>query len=122
MDDVLSTADFVILCCNLSPENYRLIDAVRLGQMKPGSYLINVARGPLVDEGALVTALERGRLAGVALDVFEQEPLGTDHELRAFPQCIFGSHNGSNTREAVHRVNLLALDKLYRGLNGVQVG
>ena len=122
LDEVLSTADFVILCCNLSPENHHLIDAARLGQMRPGSFLINVARGPLVDEEALVSAFEQGRLAGSALDVFEEEPLATDHKLRAFPQCIFGSHNGSNTREAVHRVNLIALDKLYRGLNGGQVG
>lgn len=122
LDDVLSTADFLILCCSLLPQNHHLIDATRLGRMKPGGYLINVARGPLVDEEALVQALEQGRLAGSAQDVFEEEPLAADHKLRAFPQCIFGSHNGANTREAVHRVNLIALDKLYRGLNGGQVG
>ncbi len=122
LDDLLSTADFVILCCSLTPSNHHLMDATRLGQMKPGSYLINVARGRLVDEEALVLALEQGRLAGSAHDVFEEEPLAADHKLRAFPQCIFGSHNGYNTREAVHRVNLIALDKLYRGLNGRQVG
>lgn len=122
LDDLLATADFVILCCSLTPKNHHLIDATRLGQMKPGSYLINVARGRLVDEEALVRALEQGRLAGSAHDVFEDEPLAADHKLRAFPQCVFGSHNGYNTREAVHRVNLIVLDKLYRGLNGMQVG
>jgi D-3-phosphoglycerate dehydrogenase len=84
--------------------------------MKPGSFLVNVARGGLVDEEALVEALHTGRIAAAALDVFEAEPLAVGHPLRAFPQCVFGSHNGSNTTEGVLSTSERAVENLFRGL------
>jgi D-3-phosphoglycerate dehydrogenase / 2-oxoglutarate reductase len=65
---------------------------------------------------ALVDALASGRLRAVALDVFEEEPLAADSPLRNFEQCVFGSHNGSNTREGVLRASALAVDHLLEGL------
>lgn len=116
LPQLLETSDFVILCCPLNDATRHLIDRSALERMQPGGFLINVARGPVVDEAALISALGCGRLAGAALDVFEEEPLPADSPLRAFEQCIFGTHNASNTLEAVLRTNELALEKLLRGL------
>ncbi len=74
LDELLASADVVSLHCPLTDATYHLLDADHLALMKPGAYLINTARGPIVDEAALVTALERGAIAGAGLDVFEHEP------------------------------------------------
>ncbi|MDX6708421.1 MAG: D-3-phosphoglycerate dehydrogenase / 2-oxoglutarate reductase [Solirubrobacteraceae bacterium] len=116
VEDLFRRSDFLVLCCPLTAENRHMVNASRLELMKAGSYVVNVARGPLVDESALVRALESGRLSAAALDVFEHEPLPADHPLRRFPQCIFGSHNGSNTREGVLRASAKAVDNLLAGL------
>ena len=112
LDEVFAEADVVSLNLPMSPENRHLANEARLGSMKPGSFLVNTARGPLVDEDALVKALQSGRLAGAALDVFETEPLPAGSALRTMPNVILGSHNASNTLEAVRRVNRLAIDNL----------
>jgi D-3-phosphoglycerate dehydrogenase len=78
--------------------------------MKPGAFIVNVARGPLVDEAALIEALKSQRLAGAGLDVFEVEPLPGDSPLRDLPNCVFGTHGGSSTRQAIIRVNELTLE------------
>lgn len=116
LDSLFSRSDFVVLCCPLTPENHEMVNAKRLGSMPAGGCLVNVARGPLVDETALVAALEGGHLFAAALDVFQDEPLAVDHPLRAFPQNILGSHNGSNTREGVLRASAKAVDNLLAGL------
>ncbi len=108
----VEAADFIVLCCALTPENRHMIDAALLERVKPGVRLVNVARGPLVDEPALARALESGRVHSVALDVFEAEPLPADSELRGFERAVFGSHNGSNTAEAVLRTSHKAIDLL----------
>src|SRR5512139_3406666 len=82
LDELLRRSDFVSLNCDLNPTSYHLIDAHRLAQMKPGAVLINLSRGSVVDEQALVSALQRGIIAGAALDVFESEPLPSDSPLR----------------------------------------
>src|SRR3546814_2770315 len=82
-----------------------MLDAEVLARAKPGVLVVNVARGPLIDETALISALHAGRVSAAALDVFEEEPLPPDSRLRDMPACILGSHNGSNTRDAVRRAS-----------------
>jgi D-3-phosphoglycerate dehydrogenase len=93
-----------------------MIDAARLSRMRRGAYLLNTARGPLVDEVALIEALQSGHLAGAALDVFEEEPLPTSSPLTHLENVVLGSHNSSNTREAVARVNDLAIENVLKGM------
>ncbi|EAW35608.1 phosphoglycerate dehydrogenase [Lyngbya sp. PCC 8106] len=115
-EELLQQSDFIALSCNLTPENHHLLSHQQFELMKPGVRLVNVARGPLIDETALVAALKLGKVAGAALDVFEVEPLPMDSPLRQFDQCIFGTHNSSHTKEAVLRVNELAIANLLQGL------
>ena len=82
--------------------------------MKPGATLINVARGQLVDEKALIDALASGRLGGAGLDVYEAEPLQPDHPLRTLPNIIFGSHNANNQHAAVEYVHSKVLENLKK--------
>jgi D-3-phosphoglycerate dehydrogenase len=118
IDELLADADVVLLASALTPDNRHMMNSAAFARMKAGSYLVNVGRGPLVDEAALAAALSDGKLAGAGLDVFEVEPLPAESPLRAFENCVFGTHNGSNTRDAVDRVNRMtveiALDVLGR--------
>ncbi|QDV36254.1 phosphoglycerate dehydrogenase [Tautonia plasticadhaerens] len=116
LDRVVEQADSHCLACNLTPENHHLIDAATLARMKPSSYLINVARGPLVDEAALVEALLAGRLAGAALDVFETEPLPVDSPLARLENVVLGSHNANNLKSANDHVNRNSIANLLQGL------
>ena len=118
LPELLAASDVVSLNCNLTAANRHMLGPRELAAMKPGAFLINTARGGLIDEAALIRALQTGPLAGAALDVFEQEPLPADSPLRALPNVIFGTHNGSNTEEAVLRVNEMAIRNLFRGLEG----
>ncbi len=119
LDTLLREADAVSLNCPLTPRTWHLLDSARIASMRPGAWIVNTARGPLIDEAALVTALESGHLGGAALDVFETEPLPAESPLRAMDHVILGSHNGSNTAEAVHRTSVRAIDNLIRGLDEV---
>ncbi len=116
-DDVLGVSDYLVLCAPLTRETYHLMDEDALSTMKHQAKLINVARGPLIDEAALVAALKCGRLAGAALDVFETEPLPAKSRLCSMSQVILGSHNASNTREAVERTSRLAVENLLAHLD-----
>jgi D-3-phosphoglycerate dehydrogenase len=109
-------ADFLIFTCSLNAHNRHMLNADVLARTKVGVQVVNVARGPLIDEAALISALQAGHVAAAGLDVFEQEPLPADSPLRAMPQCIFGSHNGSNTKDAVRRCSHQAMDKLFEFL------
>jgi D-3-phosphoglycerate dehydrogenase len=113
----LADADFVIVASQLTSANYHMINKESIAGMKDGVYLINVSRGGLVDESALIDALKAGKVSGAGLEVFEQEPLPANSELRNFEQCIFGTHNGSNTREGVRRASLMAIDLMFGYLN-----
>lgn len=109
----IEKADFLVLACNLTKENFRLIDRDLLARCKPGVRIVNVSRGALVDEAVLAQALRSGRVHSAALEVFDPEPLASDSPLRGLDNCIFGSHNGSNTAEAVVRTSLRAIDLLF---------
>lgn len=112
--ELAKIADFVCLACSLNRENTHLVDLDFLKLMKRTAYLINVARGPLLHEAALVEALENNEIAGCALDVFEIEPLPGNSSLINKDNVILGSHNANNSRsavEAVHGMTLANLDK-----------
>lgn len=98
-DELLRRADFVTLHVQLSARSRGLIGARELGLMRPTAFLINTSRGPIVEEGALLEALEVGRIAGAALDVYDIEPLPTDHPLRTLPNVVLTPHLGYVTRE-----------------------
>lgn len=98
LDELLSEADVISLHLPLTNETRGLIDAGRIGKMKPGAILVNTSRGPLVDEAALVAALKEGRIVA-GLDVFDQEPLPADHPLRSAPNTVMTPHLGYGVRE-----------------------
>lgn len=116
LEELLRSADCIVLSCSLNPGNYHLLDEKAFSSMKEGVWIVNVARGALIDENALIAALKSEKVGGAALDVFETEPLSCNHPLLKYEQVIVGSHNASNTREAVLRVNQLAIDTLVREL------
>jgi phosphoglycerate dehydrogenase-like enzyme len=99
LDELLAESDFVVVLCPLTDETRGLIDARRLALMRPQAFLINVARGPIVDQAALTETLRRRRLAGAALDVFEEEPLDPDDPLRSLDNVILSPHAVALTEE-----------------------
>lgn len=109
----LEKADFVVLACALTSENKHLINAQTLAKMKDGVRIVNVSRGGLIDENALIAAMQSGKVHSVALDVFETEPLPAASPLRDFENTVFGSHNGSNTVDAVIRASRKAMSLLF---------
>jgi lactate dehydrogenase-like 2-hydroxyacid dehydrogenase len=111
LEQVLEEADFVSLHCPATPETRHLMNAERLALLKPGAYLINTARGDVVDEAALVAALRSGRLAGAGLDVYEREPQ-VSPELLAMENVVLLPHLGSATRETRIAMGMRALENL----------
>jgi len=118
LPELFRQADVVSLNCPLTAENRHMISERTLATMKRGAWIINTARGGLIHEDALVSALASGLIGAAALDVFEVEPLPADSPLRRFDQVILGAHNGSNTEDAVHRTSVRAIDNLIAGLEG----
>jgi D-3-phosphoglycerate dehydrogenase len=116
--DLLGASDIVSLHLPATPDTRHLINADTLAMMKQGAWLINTSRGALVDEAALVSALIEGKIGAAALDVFEKEPVSPDNPLIAMDNVIVGSHNGSNTHEAVARTTHAAITNLIVGLRG----
>jgi D-3-phosphoglycerate dehydrogenase len=115
---LLSRSDFVVLACPLTPETRGLIGASELAAMRPGASLVNVARGPVVQEAALIDALRSGRLAGAALDVFDVQPLREDHPYRQMEQVLLTPHVAGITEDSMRRMGLgaaLAVEHLLRG-------
>lgn len=115
---VLPQADFLVLIAPHTPETDGLIGACELALMKPSAVLINIARGALVDEDALITALREGRLAGAALDVFRAEPLPPDSPLWDMPNVIVSAHSASTVRQENARIIALFCENLRRYLDG----
>lgn len=118
LDELLAQSDFVTLHAALTPQNRGLIGEAQLRKMKPTSYLINTARGALVDETALVKVLEEGVIAGAALDAYMVEPLPADHPLRKAPNVLLTPHLASFARETGERVSLAAAQAIVDLMHG----
>lgn len=117
LDELVSAVDYLVLCAPLTSETHHLLDRTRILSMRPHAYLINVGRGPLIDEEALINALEAGHLSGAALDVYEREPQ-IPQRLRALPQVTLSPHLGSATYEARREMSHLALSAVREVLTG----
>ncbi len=118
LDTLLRESDFVTLHVPLMPETRHLIGAAQLALMKPTAILINTARGPLVDEGALARALAAGRLAGAALDVFEREPRAADNPLLVLDNVVLTAHVAAGTADAFRAKMRAAFANMERVLRG----
>ncbi|QDZ02834.1 hydroxyacid dehydrogenase [Nitratireductor mangrovi] len=118
VDDLAGEADIIVLCCPLTPETRGMIDARRIARMKPGAIIINVARGPVIDDDALVAALRDGRIGGAALDVFAEQPLPADHPYFSFDNVIVTPHMAGITKESMARMGLGAVEETLRVLAG----
>jgi phosphoglycerate dehydrogenase-like enzyme len=130
LDDLLERSHVVSLQLALTSETRGIIGRREIGLMRPGAILVNTARGPLVDERALIEALREGRLSGAALDVFDQEPLPADHPFRTLPNVVATPHTGYVTEEtyrvffgdAAHDIEAWLAGRPERALNAPVVG
>ena len=118
LEELLETADFVSIHAPLTPETERLIDAGALDRMKPTAYLVNTARGEIVDPQALERALREGEIAGAALDVTDPEPLPSGHPLLDAPNLLVVPHIASATYRAREAMADIAVDNVLAGLRG----
>ncbi|MEG3627792.1 2-hydroxyacid dehydrogenase [Streptomyces poriticola] len=118
LDELLRTADYVTLHTPLTDETHRLLDARRLALLRPTAYVINTARGALIDQDALADALERGTLAGAGIDVFDPEPPTPALRLLRAPNVVLSPHVAGVTRETVVRIALAAVENVTAFLSG----
>jgi D-3-phosphoglycerate dehydrogenase len=102
-----------VVTCALTPSSKHLINAESIAKMKDGVRIINISRGGVMKESDILAGLQSEKIHSVAMDVFEEEPFSRTSPLRAYENCIFGTHNGSNTVDAVRRASLEAIDKLF---------
>ena len=114
LGELLGSADYVALCCPLKPETTDLIGAAELQRMKPSAYLVNVSRGQVVAEAELITALQRGDIAGAALDLTIDEPLGPDSPLWELPNVLITPHTGGETSRYETRLVDIIVENVRR--------
>lgn len=112
----LSECDFLVFACELNEKTHHMLNTNTLSKCKDGVRVVNVSRGGLINEDDLIDSLESEKVYSAALDVFENEPLPKNSPLRDHEKCILGSHNSSNTNEAVFRTNNIAITKLLKML------
>ena len=115
-EDLLARSDFVSLNCDLNETSHHLMDSRAFGLMRHHAIVVNAARGPVINEPALVAALQSGQIGGAALDVFEDEPLPTESPLRAMGNVLIAPHNSNSSRKAWERVHVSTLEQLVAGL------
>jgi phosphoglycerate dehydrogenase-like enzyme len=118
IDEVLPQADYVLLCTPVTPSTVGIINRARLSKMKPDAYLMNVGRGPLIDESALLDALRNQHIAGAALDVFEEEPLPPDSPFWLLDNLLITPHTAAVTERLWDRHYRLIVENLKRFLAG----
>lgn len=118
LKDLLASSDFVSLHASLNPSTSGMVDHAFLQKMKHGAFVVNTARGELIDEEALGEALEKGHLKGAALDCFSKEPPAADHPLLHLPQVIVTPHTGSHTDEATNTMGWMSLKACLAVLSG----
>jgi len=118
LDRLVADCDFVVLTCPLTPQTHHLFNAATIGRMKPGAWLINVGRGAVIEETALVDALEEKRIAGAMLDVYEHYRLEPDHPLLSLDNAVLTPHLAGMTRESRKRMGLFAAEETLRMLAG----
>ena len=116
LTELLSNSDFISINCDLNKSTHHLINSKTLAHVKPQAILINTARGPIVDEKALIAALQAGSLAGAALDVFEFEPLPLDSPLLKMENVMLAPHNSNSSLAAWERVHWNTIRNLFAGL------
>tara|TARA_Y100000589_G_scaffold323956_1_gene359319 strand:- start:2446 stop:3420 length:975 start_codon:yes stop_codon:yes gene_type:complete len=113
-EDLCKNSDFVVIACSLTKNSFHLINKNSIELMRKNPYIINVSRGSIINEKDLIEAIKERKIKGAGLDVFEDEPLSLDSELLKINNCILGSHNSSNTYEAVKRVNKLTIEMVIK--------
>ncbi len=116
-ETLIKSSDFVSTNCDLNPTSFHIMDAKEFAMMKPSAYFINCARGRLVEESALIAALQDGKIAGAALDVFEEEPLPVDSPLRSMSNVLLSPHNANSSPEHWQRIHQATVEHLLQELN-----
>ncbi|RUU79727.1 dehydrogenase, partial [Mesorhizobium sp. M7A.T.Ca.TU.009.01.3.1] len=106
IDALVEQSDIIVLCCPLTPETRGLINRERIARMKPHALLINVSRGPVIDDDALIEALQKRRIGGAALDVFATQPLPSNHPYFGFDNVIITPHMAGITEESMMRMGV----------------
>jgi D-3-phosphoglycerate dehydrogenase len=112
LDELVSSADYIVVLCNLTPETFHLINAERFAQMKPTAILVNVARGPIVEETALYEALSSGQIRYAATDVFEVEPPAADNPLFSLGNIILAPHALGWTEESAMGIGTSVIESV----------
>ncbi|MYU18412.1 3-phosphoglycerate dehydrogenase [Streptomyces sp. SID8361] len=118
VDELLTTSDVIIVCLPLTPETQNFLNAERLALMKEGALLVNVARGEIAPDDAVLAALDSGRLRGAALDVYEQEPLSFDHPLRRHENVLLSCHTAGATRQSLERIWSMTVENVRAAVDG----